>query len=34
MASTMKALRFHGKKDLRLEDIPLPPVDKGKVKVS
>ncbi|KAF2424398.1 hypothetical protein EJ08DRAFT_689569 [Tothia fuscella] len=33
MPSTMKALRFHGQKDLRLEEIPIPPVDKGKVKV-
>jgi len=29
----MKALRFHGKKDLRLEDIPVPPLEAGKVKV-
>ncbi|KAF2668165.1 GroES-like protein [Microthyrium microscopicum] len=29
----MKALRFHGNKDLRLDDIPIPEVKKGYVKV-
>jgi len=33
MAETMKAVRFHGKGDLRYEDIPVPPVKKGQVKV-
>jgi threonine dehydrogenase-like Zn-dependent dehydrogenase len=30
----MKAVRFHGKKDIRLETIPEPPVTKGTVKIS
>jgi threonine dehydrogenase-like Zn-dependent dehydrogenase len=34
MTSTMKALRFHGKRDLRLEDIPIPEVKEGQVKVN
>ncbi|KAF2712135.1 sorbitol dehydrogenase [Pleomassaria siparia CBS 279.74] len=29
----MKALRFHGKNDLRYEDIPIPKVGKGQVKI-
>jgi len=33
MAETMKAVRFHGKNDLRYEDIPIPEVKKGQVKV-
>lgn len=33
MASTMKAIRYYGKKDLRYEDIPVPEVKKGEVKV-
>jgi hypothetical protein len=33
MTHLMKAVRFHGKGDLRFEDIPIPAVDKGKVKV-
>lgn len=33
MASTMKAVRFHGRKDLRIEDIPVPEVKKGQVKL-
>jgi threonine dehydrogenase-like Zn-dependent dehydrogenase len=33
MANTMKAVRFHGKKDLRYEDIPVPDVKKGQVKL-
>lgn len=31
---TMRAVRFHGQRDLRLEDIPEPQVGKGQVKVS
>lgn len=31
---SMKALRFHGERDLRYEDIPEPQVGKGQVKVS
>lgn len=31
---TMKAVRFHGQRDLRLEDIPEPQVGKGQIKVS
>jgi threonine dehydrogenase-like Zn-dependent dehydrogenase len=30
---TMKALRFHGQRDLRFEDIPVPAVGKGQVKI-
>jgi threonine dehydrogenase-like Zn-dependent dehydrogenase len=33
MAETMKAVRFHGKNDLRYENIPIPEVKKGQVKV-
>jgi threonine dehydrogenase-like Zn-dependent dehydrogenase len=33
MVETMKAVRFHGKNDLRYEDIPIPEVKKGQVKV-
>jgi len=33
MASTMKAVRYHGEKDLRYEDIAVPEVKKGQVKV-
>lgn len=33
MVSMMKAVRFHGQKDLRIEDIPVPEVKKGQVKV-
>lgn len=29
----MKALRFHGQKDLRLEDVEIPICGKGQVKV-
>lgn len=29
----MKALRFHGQRDLRFEDIPVPKVGKGQVKL-
>jgi len=31
--STMKAVRFHGKEDLRFEDIPVPKCGKGQIKV-
>ncbi|KAF2446847.1 sorbitol dehydrogenase [Karstenula rhodostoma CBS 690.94] len=31
--ATMKAVRFHGQHDLRFEDIPVPTVKKGQVKV-
>lgn len=34
MTETMKALRFHGKQDLRLEDVPVPAVKEGQVKVN
>jgi hypothetical protein len=30
----MKALRFHGAKDLRLDDVPIPALQDGYVKVS
>jgi hypothetical protein len=30
---TMKAVRFHGKEDLRFEDIPEPKCGKGQIKV-
>lgn len=30
---TMRALRFHGKKDIRLDQIPIPVTGKGQVKV-
>jgi hypothetical protein len=30
----MKALRFHGQKDLRYESVPIPEVKDGQVKVS
>ena len=33
MGSTMKAVRFHGKDDVRIEDIPVPPVGEHDVKV-
>ncbi|CAI6269848.1 unnamed protein product [Periconia digitata] len=33
MAGTMKAVRFHGQRDLRYEDIPIPTVGKGQVKI-
>jgi hypothetical protein len=33
MASTMKAVVFHGKNDLRFEDVPIPAVKAGQVKV-
>jgi threonine dehydrogenase-like Zn-dependent dehydrogenase len=33
MAPTMKAVVFHGKGDLRFEDVPIPSVNKGQVKV-
>ncbi|KAF2800741.1 sorbitol dehydrogenase [Melanomma pulvis-pyrius CBS 109.77] len=33
MAETMKAVRFHGKNDLRYEDIPVPELGKGQVKI-
>jgi (R,R)-butanediol dehydrogenase/meso-butanediol dehydrogenase/diacetyl reductase len=29
----MKAMRYHGKHDLRLEDIPMPAVQPGTVKI-
>jgi threonine dehydrogenase-like Zn-dependent dehydrogenase len=31
--ATMKAVRFHGQHDLRYEDIPVPTVKKGQVKI-
>lgn len=31
--ATMKAVRFHGKNDLRYEEIPVPKVGKGQVKL-
>jgi hypothetical protein len=34
MGATMKAVRFHGKGDLRYEHIPVPNVEKGQVKVT
>ena len=34
MTSTMKAIRLHGKKDLRLDEIPIPEVKDGQVKVT
>ncbi|CAH0039778.1 unnamed protein product [Clonostachys rhizophaga] len=33
-APTMKALRFHGQKDIRLDDVPIPTVSAGKVKIA
>lgn len=30
---TMKAVRFHGQRDLRLEDVPVPELKKGQVKL-
>ncbi len=30
----MKALRFHGQKDIRLEEVEIPRCGKGQVKVS
>ena len=33
-SKTMKAVRFHGKEDLRYEDIPEPTCGKGQVKVA
>ncbi|KAI9836756.1 MAG: hypothetical protein M1837_003244 [Sclerophora amabilis] len=33
MAETMKALRFHGQRDIRLDDVPVPTCGKGQVKV-
>lgn len=33
MKKTMKAVRFHGKEDLRFEDIPEPTCGPGQVKV-
>jgi len=33
MAGTMKALRYHGRKDLRVDDIPIPECQPGQVKV-
>lgn len=30
---TMKAVRFHGQRDLRYEDIPVPQIRKGQVKL-
>lgn len=30
----MKAVRFHGQKDIRLENIEIPKCGKGQVKVS
>jgi len=32
-SGTMKACRFHGKEDLRVEDVPEPTCGKGQVKV-
>lgn len=32
-SGTMKAVRFHGKKDVRYEDIPNPTCGKGQIKV-
>jgi hypothetical protein len=34
MAQTMKAVRLHGAKDLRLDDVPIPEVKIGQVKVT
>jgi threonine dehydrogenase-like Zn-dependent dehydrogenase len=31
--ATMRALRYHGAKDLRVEDLPVPAVKPGQVKV-
>lgn len=33
MAATMNAVRFHGKHDLRYEEIPVPEVKPGQVKI-
>lgn len=33
MGETMQAVRFHGKGDLRYEQVPVPAVEKGQVKV-
>ena len=33
MAQTMKAVRLHGAKDLRLDEVPIPEVKPGQVKV-
>jgi len=33
MAETMKAVRFHGKGDLRYEEIPVPELKQGHVKI-
>lgn len=33
MSSNMKAVVFHGKGDLKYEDVPIPPVKDGQVKV-
>jgi len=33
MGPTMKAVRFHGQNDLRYEDIPVPNVERGQVKI-
>lgn len=32
-SGTMKAVRFHGKNDLRYEDIPNPTCGKGQIKI-
>jgi threonine dehydrogenase-like Zn-dependent dehydrogenase len=33
-ASTMKALRYHGQRDIRLDTIPVPEIAPGKVRIS
>ena len=33
MTATMNAVRFHGKHDLRYEEIPIPEVKPGQVKI-
>ena len=32
MASSMKAVRFHAAKDIRVDEVPVPQVKKGWVK--
>jgi len=34
MEATMKAVRLHGVEDLRLDDLPVPTVNAGQVKVA
>ena len=33
-AETMNALRFHGQKDIRLDRVPIPKIEPGKVKIA